>query len=193
MHFHDYLTILLINMAAGMWVLAAFLLFRGEGENRKAWAPALAVPGIIALAMGLHMVYTWPIPKLEKANLLWANIAFGEPTVLLGALFLAAAWAVAKGWKLWPIGIYSAVAGAIAIVMGAAFLQLNLTQQPAMTATGFILSGLAGLLAGPAISEMRARKPFAYAAAALLFLAGALWAFTGAMAYWMHLVGYSKV
>jgi len=192
MLFHDYITLLLANMTAGLWVLAAFLLFRGAGECRKAWAAALGMPGAVAFVVGLGMVFTWPIPRLEKMNLMWANCAYGEMSVLLGVLFLGAAWAVAKGWKLWPLGIYSAVAGAAAIVVGAAIWKLWLSAAPLLTAVGFFLSGASGVLIGPALTERRWRWPFAVVVALLLVAAGVIWAVTAGLGYWAHMERFSR-
>ena len=87
----DYLTVMLANMAGGFAVLGAFFLWGLDTPRQSAFAPAFAAVGLVALAMGLHMVLTWPMQSMGENNVRWTNIAFGEPTVLFGAAFAAAA------------------------------------------------------------------------------------------------------
>ena len=91
--FIDYVSLLLINMVGGLFVLACFLGWGLKSSERKHWAPAFAISGLIATVAGLVMVLTSPIPKPF-------SMAFGEMSVLLGVLFLGAAWALANGWSL---------------------------------------------------------------------------------------------
>ena len=91
--FIDYITLMLINMVAGLVLLADFV-YRGlDGANLKRWIPGFGLVGAIALATGLHMMWTWPIPGSF-------NISFGETTVLFGGLYVATAMAIAQGWDL---------------------------------------------------------------------------------------------
>ena len=102
--FKDYIALMLANMTGGLAVLALYFI-RGAGkEDRRAWCPAFAAPGLVALLTGLHLTLTWPLPKLEHMNLAWANGAYGDTSVLLGVLFLAGALALGKGWSLGPVG-----------------------------------------------------------------------------------------
>ena len=54
----DYLTLLLINMAAGFTLLAVFILFGWESPQPRRWVSAFAATGFIALAFGIHMSMT---------------------------------------------------------------------------------------------------------------------------------------
>jgi putative membrane protein len=86
--FIDYVTLMLANMAAGLLVLAVFLwrdISAATPDSGRRWAPAMAVPGLIATITGFAMTFTWPLPSPY-------NIAFGETSVMLGVLFLAASW-----------------------------------------------------------------------------------------------------
>jgi putative membrane protein len=66
--FKDYLALMLVNMTGGLVVLALYSI-RGAGkEDQRAWCPALAAPGLVALLTGLHMALTWPLPKLEHIS-----------------------------------------------------------------------------------------------------------------------------
>jgi len=78
--FVDYLTLMLVNMAAGLAVLALFVLKYIDGDRKKL-APGLLVSGFVALVTGLHMIFAWPIIGSY-------NIPFGEMSVLFGALLL---------------------------------------------------------------------------------------------------------
>ena len=68
--FIDYITLMLINMVAGLVLLADFV-YRGlDGANPKRWIPGFGLVGAIALVTGLHMTLTWPVPGSF-------NISFG--------------------------------------------------------------------------------------------------------------------
>lgn len=176
---YDYVTLMLINMTGGLVILAWFVL-RGLGqEDRKHWAPAFGLSGAIAAVTGFVMIFTWPLPNPY-------NIPYGEMSVLLGLLFLAAAWALARGWGLMPIALYAIFAGAAAILIGVRVIQLELTQEPHLSGLGFILTGAAGVLAALMLRFRRSawlRVP----AAILLLAAASIWAWTGYTAYWWHL------
>ena len=188
--FIDYIALLLINMTAGLIILAAFL-WRGFGSpGEQGWAPGLAAVGLVATAAGLHMTLTWPIPRLDQVNLAFANVAYGELSVMLGALFLGGALAVAMRWSLVPLGIYAVVAGAAAVVVGMRIIHLGLTQSPWMSGIGFILTGIGGMMT-LAIALTPRSQPLRVAGAALLVLAAAIWALTGYAAYWGHLAKFS--
>jgi putative membrane protein len=186
--FIDYSTLLLVNMTAGLTVLAV-LVFRGLGRaDPKAYVAPFAAAGLVALVCGLHMALAWPLPGSY-------NGPFGESSVLLGVLFLAAALSLAKGWRLHPLGIYAAVAGLAAIVIGArAFHLLTLpepiqfTKLPALTGVGFILSGLGGALAVPALYLRR--RVLAWVVALMLLAAAGIWAVTAYPAIWSHVEAF---
>lgn len=79
--FIDYITLMLINLVAGLVLLAAYVYFGLDEPNQKRWIPGFGVVGAIALVTGLHMTFTWPVIGSF-------NIAFGETTVLFGILFV---------------------------------------------------------------------------------------------------------
>lgn len=189
--FVDYVTLLLVNMAAGLVILALFF-WKGLGSpGEKSWAASLAAVGLVAFTVGLHMTLTWPIPKLEAANLRWANAAYGEMSVLLGVAFLVAALAVSKGWTLVPVTLYGCIAGAMAVLIGVRIMDLGLSAAPLMTGVGFILTGAAGALALGVALAPRVRLLRAVAAIDLLVSAG-IWVLTAVMGYWMHLKMFSS-
>lgn len=177
--FIDYVTLMLINMAAGLVTLAWFLWSDVDNPNTGKWAPAFAIPGVVGVICGFAMSFTWPLPKPY-------NIAFGESSVLLGVLFLAASWCIAKEWDLSPLGIYAFFAGLVAVLIGIRIIDLGLTQKPGLSGAGFILTGLGGVLAGLILTY---RNVLLRRVGSVVLTAAALiWAITGYLGYWYHLL-----
>ena len=175
----DYVTLLLTNMVCALVVLA-FFLWRGLGRGDTGhWAPAFGIGGLVATVAGFAMTFTWPIPTPFSS-------AYGEMSVLLGVLFLGAAWALMRGWNLLPLGIYAFFAGAAAILLGVRFLDLSLTPRPFLPGAGFILTGLGGVGAGVVLGKHDV-KALRLAGVLVLFAAAAIWAFTAGMGYWAHM------
>src|SRR4030042_2280397 len=140
--FIDYLTVMLINLVAGLLLLALHLVAFME-RNPKKLAPGFLLTGFIGAATGLHMTLTWPLPGSH-------NIAFREMSLLFGALFFFAGLALLREWDLLGLGIYAVLAGVAAVVVGARILNLGLTKQPLVTFLGFLLTGGGGILTPPA-------------------------------------------
>ncbi|MBD1873358.1 DUF981 domain-containing protein [Nodosilinea sp. FACHB-131] len=182
--FIDYITLMLINMVAGLVLLADFV-YRGlDGANLKRWIPGFGLVGAIALVTGLHMVLTWPVPGSF-------NISFGETTVLFGGLYLATAIAIAQGWDLLSLAVYAFFAGLTSVVVGARIINLGQTQQPLVAGLGFILTGLGGVLAAPTLVYLRGNKSWRILGAIVLLVAALVWAIVGFRGYWGHLEGFS--
>ncbi|MEH2357075.1 DUF981 family protein [Nostoc sp.] len=182
--FIDYITLMLINMVAGLFLLADYV-YRGiDNSNQRPWIPGFGITGAIALTTGLHMSFTWPVMGSF-------NIAFGETSVLFGILFIAAAIALAQNWDLLTIAIYGFFAGAVAIVVGIRIINLNLTKQPLLSGIGFILTGLGGIFAAPTL-YWKTNRTWRLIGVAVLIVAALIWALTGYLAYWNHLEGFQK-
>jgi len=101
-------------------------------------------------------------------------------------LFFAAAWALARGWSLLPLGIYAFFSGSAAILIGVRIIHLSLTLAPLMAGGSFILTGLGGVCAGVVLwkREVNALRILG----GLVMLAAAfLWALTAYKAYWGHM------
>lgn len=179
MMFIDYVSLMLINMAAGLFILATFIFKDIDRENNQFWAPAFALPGMIAVICGFAMTFSWPLPKPY-------NIAYGETSVLLGFLLLGVAWSIAKGWELFPLGIYAFFAGLTGVIIGIRVINLGLTSSPLISGIGFILTGSGGIFAELIILNRR-RKWLRIIAVIILIAAAIIWARTGYLAYWMHL------
>ncbi|MBW4647934.1 MAG: DUF981 domain-containing protein [Kastovskya adunca ATA6-11-RM4] len=179
----NYITLMLINMVAGLVLLALFVYKGLDDSYQKRWIPGFGMTGAIAFVTGLHMIFTWPITGSF-------NIAFGETSVLFGTLFLGASVSLALGWDLITVAIYAFFAGTAAIVIGLRIINLGLTRQPLISGIGFILSGLAGVCAAPAL-YWKTNRAFRLIGVAVLVIAALIWAITGFRAYWGHLADYT--
>lgn len=181
--FVDYLTVMLINLVAGLVLLASFVALGLDAADQKKWVPGFAMTGIVALVTGLHMVLNWPLPGSY-------NIAYGELTVLFGILFLGAALALAQGWDLLSVTIYALFAGLAAATVGVRLISLGLTKQPVVSGLGFILAGLGGVLALPA-HLLRTKRLIRVAGVLVLLGAAVIFAITGYPAIWGHMESFS--
>jgi putative membrane protein len=183
--FIDYVGLLLINMMIGYVLLAAYV-YRGlDDPLNKRWVPGFAMVGVIAFVFGGHMVMTWPIIGQY-------NDAFGEMSVLLGIIFLGAAFAIGKGWSLTMVAVYAFFAGLAAMDLGACIISMKMTLVPNLSGAGFILSGLGGVMAAPTLLWFRNNRPFRTLAAMILLAAALIWAVTVYPEYWMHMKAFAK-
>ena len=182
--FIDFLPLMLVNMAAGLFILACYG-FSGQGRgNRAQWASAFMITGLIASICGFYIIFKFPLPGPY-------NIAFGEMSVMLGLLFLGGAWSVSRGLSVAPLAIYSLFAGAAAILIGVGFIQMKLSQTPVLAGVGFILTGGAGVLLGPAIwvpilSWLR------WIIGIGLIVASGIWTLIAGFGYWNHLMHFAN-
>ncbi|TVP66510.1 MAG: DUF981 domain-containing protein [Leptolyngbya sp. LCM1.Bin17] len=182
--FVNYISLMLINMVAGLVLLADFV-YRGlDGANLKRWIPGFGLVGGIALVTGLHMTLTWPVPGSF-------NISFGETTLLFGALYVMAAIAIAQGWDLLTVTIYGFFAGLMSVVVGLRIISLEQTRQPFVAGLGFILTGLGGMLSAPTLVYLRYNQGWRTLGAMVLLLAAVIWAITGYQALWGHMDRFS--
>lgn len=182
--FINYITLTLINTAAGL-VLLADLVYHGlDGGNLKSWIPGFGLVGAVALVTGLRMMWTWPV----VGNF---NISFGETTVLFGALYVATAIAIAHGWDLLSLAVYACLAGLTSMLIGVRIINLGQTQQPLVAGLGFILTGLGGVLAAPTLVYLRGNKGWRTLGAVVLLVAALVWTIIGFCAYWDHLDNFS--
>jgi putative membrane protein len=181
--FIDYLTVMLINIAAGL-VIAALFVFRHLDSDQKKMAPGLLISGSLSLILGLAETLAWPIPGSY-------NIAFGEMALLFGILLVGLSLALLFGWDLLSLGIYAIFAGAASVLVGVRIWDLKMTSEPLVAGGGFVLTGLAGILSLP-VYYLRKHPVVRILAAILLLGCAAIWATTGYLAYWGHLSAFSK-
>lgn len=175
----DYVTLLLVNMVSGLVVLAFFLWWGIGHKDRREWAPAFGISGLVATIAGFAMTFTWPIPAPYA-------MAYGEMSVLLGVLFLGAACALHCGWRLYPLGIYAFFPGVAAVVIGVRMIDLSLTLTPVMTGIGFIITGAGGVFAGAALWKQNV-KAVRILGGLVMLGAAALWVPTTYVGYWAHM------
>lgn len=179
--FIDYVTLMLINMVAGLVLLALYVLRGLDAADGRRWSAGFGAVGLVAFLTGLGVIFTWPLPGVY-------NITHGELSVFFGIIFLAAALALARGWELMPVAIYAFFAGLASVVIGARVIHLGLTNAPVLSGVGYILTGLAGVFSAPVLMY-RKNRLLRLAGVAVLLAAAAIWALTGYGAYWGHLKG----
>ncbi|QTA37567.1 DUF981 family protein [Thermosipho ferrireducens] len=168
--FVDYLTLFMGDIVAGFALLLFFVWSGMEPEKSKSFSPAFGVVGLIGVIAGLHMVLTWPLPGVH-------NIVFGEAFTLYGFVFLAAAFALAKGWDLTPVTIFALVAGIYAVILSGAILKYDITRNPVETFLGYLGTGLTGILS-PIVWKLRDNKIIKVLAIILLVLTLLAWFIT---------------
>ncbi len=183
--FVDYLTLMMSTILAGLGLLAHYLYAGMNGKEDRAYAAGFGVVGVLGLILGLHMVFTWPLPGSY-------NIVFGEAMVLFGSVFLAAGLALGLGWNLRPVTIYAFFAGLYAVIGGARIISLGLTREPLLSGLGFILAGLIGLLSAPVYRLLRVSLMLRRLAALALLVVVALWGVTFVNALWGHLESFKN-
>jgi putative membrane protein len=181
--FIDWLTLMLINMAAALTLFALYMAFYFE-KNPKKMVPGFLLAGAIALITGFRMVFTWPLPGAY-------NIMYGEQTVLLGAFFFMAGLAINFGWELVSIGVYSAFAGAATILLGVRILNLGLTSEPFVAALGFVLTGATAVLTLPALALPK-MKWIRWLTALAALGSAIIWVLVVGPAYWSHIEAFGK-
>jgi putative membrane protein len=180
--FIDYVALMLVNLSAGLVLLALFVL-KFMSSDGKRLAPGFLVTGFIAAATGLHMIFTWPLPSSY-------NIAFGELYVMFGVVVFVVGLALARGWDLLPLSIFAVFAGLASVVVGVRIAQRGMTNSPPLATLGFVLTGLAAILSLPLYLVKNSRILKAVVIV-LLVAAAAIWAFIGFGAYWKHLESFA--
>lgn len=181
--FVDYLTLVILDVVAGLILTAVFVLFYLQGDRKRA-APGFLITGFVALMTGLDLVLTWPLPGAY-------NIPFGEMTLLFGILYFITGIAVLRDWDLLTVVIYAVFAGSASIVVGIRIYTLGLTSEPLVSMAGFGLAGLAGVLSLP-VYWLRKHEVIRILAALLLVGGAVVWAIVGYSAYWQHLSAFGK-
>lgn len=179
MLFIDYVPLMLINMAAGLAILAWYIARERDAEAARRFCPGFAMSGTVAILMGVHMCWHWPLPGPY-------NVAFGEMSVLFGIACAGSALAAGRGWPLTVVGLYAIVAGIAPIIIGEKIISAKLTATPYLAGWAFILTGLAALTAGAALLIPRTAA-LRVLAAALLTVSAVLWAYVGYGALPQHL------
>lgn len=174
----DTLAPILVNLTAGLVLLACWIFFDATTSHERRWVPGFAMSGLVALLLGLHMTLTWPLPGS-------LNALFGETSLFFGVLLLGLAFVAATGMGLLPIAIYAAVAGLAAVLSGVQVINLSLTSHPALFGAALISLGAAGLLSLPML-RFQSFPAFRIFGAAGFLIAAILWGVSAYTAYWHH-------
>ncbi len=183
--FIDFLTLVMINLVAGT-ALLAFYLWRGIDEkDQRGYAAAFFGVGLVSLVTGLQISFTWPLPGSY-------NVGYGDATTLFGVVFLATSIALYFGSSLIPVGLYAFFAAIDAIIVGIRIFALNLTQEPVVSAVGFVLAGLSGLGVFPFLMWFRENKMVRWIGIALLVATTVVWGVTFYGSLSAHMASFSK-
>ncbi len=183
--FIEFLTLVMINLVAGT-VLLAYYLWRGIDEtDQRAYAAAFFGVGLVSLVTGLQISFTWPLPGAY-------NVGYGDATTLFGVVFLTTSLALFFGSSLVPVSIYAFFAAIDALIVGARIWSLQITQEPLVSAIGFILAGLSGLGVFPFLVWFRQNKIVRWIGILLLLGTALVWAVTFYGSLWAHLASFAK-
>ena len=183
--FIDYISLLLINAMIGYFLLAYYVFAGLDDPDQTHWAPGFLMVGLISVVFGGLMSATWPVPGA------YSNV-YGEMSALFGIVFLGAGVAMARGWRLTTVVCYGFFAGVAAVVIGVRILQLKMTSDPRLTAAGFILSGIVGILAAPTLRYFKSNRPVRVTASLVVVAAAILWAVVVYPEYWIHMKYFSE-
>ncbi len=183
--FIDFLTLVMINLVAGT-ALLAFYLWRGIDEkDQRAYAAAFFGVGLISLVTGLQISFTWPLPGAY-------NVGYGDATTLFGVVFLATSIALFFGSSLLPVSIYAFFAAIDALLVGVRIWSLQITQEPLVSAVGFILAGLSGLGVFPFLMWFRQNQIVRWIGILLLVGTVLVWGITFYGSLWAHMASFAK-
>ncbi|MBX5467208.1 MAG: DUF981 domain-containing protein [Firmicutes bacterium] len=182
--FIDFVGVMLVNLAAGLAILAHYLYKNPAPGERRSWAAGFFAVGILGFATSLGMVFMWPLPG-------GYNVAFGEPGLFLSTAFLGAAVTLTFEWEPLIPALYGMFGAIMAIVVGLRLLALHLTQSPTVAAIGYLTAGIGGILTAGAINWRQVRW-LAVLTAVILGISAVVWAITGYMAVWSHILDFSK-
>jgi putative membrane protein len=182
--FIDFLGVMLVNLTAGLALLAHYLYVNPEPGARRSWAAAFFATGLLGFVTAFVMVITWPLPSSY-------NLVFGEPALFLSTAFLAAAVTLAFEWEPLIPALYGVFGGIMALVIGLRIWDLGLTKAPLLAGLGYILVGLGGVLTAPAL-QWRKIRWLTIVTAVILGVAALIWAVTGYEAVWAHILDFAK-
>ena len=183
--FVDYLTLIMINVVAGLFILVWFLWKGLDAEDKKPWAAAFFGVGLLSLIAGLQLSFTWPLPGP-------VNLAFGDTTVLFGITYLAASIALWQGWDLFPVSLLGFFSGISSVVYGLRIYNLGITQTPFLSGLGFLLAGLAGVLSAPFLLWFKNNRVIRVIAILIVLAATAIWLVEFVGAAWGHMTLFAN-
>ncbi|MDH4247354.1 MAG: DUF981 domain-containing protein [Deltaproteobacteria bacterium] len=174
----NYLSLVFLNLAAGL-VTLAFWIYLDAGRNtERRWVPGLMMTGLLALMLGLHMVFTWPLPGS-------ANILYGEMSTLFGVLLTGMGIVLMVGMDLLAVGVIAALSGAASLVVAVQMFRLGLAPNPLLHGIAFVWMGILGLGALPML-RLSGSYAFRLFGAVGLMIGALLWAIAAFQGFWQH-------
>ena len=182
--FIDYLGVMLVNLGAGLALLAHYVYVRPAKEARKSWAAGFYAVGLLGLLTALPLTLTWPLPG-------GFNVAYGEPGLYFATLFIAAGLTLPFEWEPLIPAIYGFFGAIYAVVIGIRIQDLHLGSHPTVALLGFVLTGIGGMLVLPTM-QWRNNKTLALITAVILGLAAIIWLYTGYDSGWAHILDFAK-
>ncbi len=182
--FVDYLGVMLLNLGAGLALLAHYLYVKPEKEVRRSWAAGFFAVGALGVLTSLPMLIMWPLPSSF-------NVAYAGPSLFLSMAFLAGGVTLMLEWEPLIPAIYGFFGGIYSIVVGIRLLDLKLGASPTAAFLGFVLTGLGGMMVLPAIYWHKSRL-LTIVTAIILGLAAIIWLFTAYDAVWAHMLDFIK-
>lgn len=182
--FIDFLGVMLVNLAAGLALLAHYLYENPKRGERRSWAAGFFAVGLLGFCTAFAMVTGWPLPGSY-------NVAFGGPALFISTAFLGGAITLAFEWEPLIPALYGAFGGILAIFVGIRLMSLHLTQSPSVAALGYLTAGIGGILAVLAMN-WRSIRWLAVVGAIVLGISAIVWAITGYMAVWSHIADFAK-
>ncbi|MGC8488916.1 MAG: DUF981 family protein [Clostridia bacterium] len=182
--FIDYLGVMLVNLGAGLALLAHYLYVKPPKESRRSWAAGFFAVGLLGLLTSLPMTLTWPLPG-------GFNVAYGEPGLFFSILFIAAAVTLTFEWEPLIPAIYGFFGAIYAVVIGIRIYDLHLGSNPTAALMGFLLTGVGGMLVLPTL-QWHENKTLTIITSIILGLAAILWLYTGYLSGWGHILDFAK-
>lgn len=182
--FIDYLGVMLVNLGAGLALLAHYIYVKPPKETRRSWAAGFFAVGLLGIMTSLPMIIMWPLPG-------GFNVAYGEPGLFFSVLFIAAGLTLTFEWEPLIPAIYGFFGAIYAIVIGIRIQDLKLGSQPTAALLGFVLTGLGGMLVLPTM-RWRNNRTLALVTSVLLGLAAIIWLYTGYDSGWAHILDFAK-
>ncbi len=182
--FTDYLGVMLLNLGAGLALLAYYLYVKPDRAYRRSWSAGFFAVGLLGFVTALPMILMWPLPG-------GYNVAFGEPALFLSVVFLAASITLALEWEPLIPAIYGFFGAIYSVVIGFRLMDLHLTSNPTVAGLAYILTGVGGLFTLPAIYWHKNRA-LSILTALILAVAALIWLYMGYDAVWGHIADFAK-
>ena len=174
----NYLSLMLLNQSAGLVTLAFWIFLDAGKPAERRWVPGMLMTGLLALLLGLHMVFTWPLPGS-------ANLIYGEMSILFGVLLTGLGFMVLFGVDLLSVGVVGILAGAASLVVSAQMFRLGLAANPLLHGAAFVWMGVLGLGAMPML-RLSGSQAFRVFGAVGLMIGALLWAIIAFQGFWQH-------